>query len=305
MPESNGWSLRLNFPVISRIGRDNMVLIHAVREMQAKAEELRNGGKTVGFVPTMGYLHEGHLSLVRLAREKADTVVVSVFVNPSQFGPNEDLDSYPRDLERDVRLAASAGADIVFHPEAGDMYPAHFFTAVTVSELTRYLCGKSRPAHFQGVTTVCAKLFNIVKPHFAVFGQKDFQQSVIIQKMVRDLNFDLEIITAPIIREADGLAMSSRNKYLSDVQRKEAVVLHRSLLDAEEMIVSGERDPGVIREAISNLLTRGADCTIDYIEVVDPETFQIPGRISRDVLIALAVKFGTTRLIDNIRIKVV
>ena len=281
------------------MSRSRMKVIRTVKGMQAEAEKRRRAGQAIGFVPTMGYLHEGHLSLIRMARERADVVVVSIFVNPTQFGPDEDLARYPRDFARDERLAGEAGADIVFYPTEEEMYPDGYLTSVTVEEMTKTLCGASRPMHFRGVTTVCAKLFHAVKPHFAVFGQKDAQQAVVIRRMVRDLNFDMEIVVGPIVREADGLAMSSRNAYLSDEERQDARVLYESLRLAEAMVEKGERETAGIVEAVRNRIDAKAKTRIDYVSVVDPETLQPLDRIKDRALIALAVFVGKTRLIDN------
>lgn len=276
-----------------------MRIIHKVQEMQKEAESLRLAGKTIGLVPTMGSLHEGHLSLVKLAKKKADIVVMSVYVNPIQFGPKEDLDRYPRDIDRDASLAKAEGVDILFNPSNHEIYPEGYLTYVEVEKMTGVLCGKSRPSHFRGVTTVCAKLFQIVKPHFAVFGQKDAQQSAVIRQMVRDLNFDMEIIVAPIVREPDGLAMSSRNRYLSDDERKDALSLHESLILAEEKIREGERDTGTVIGIMQKHIKARKSTRIDYISIVDPVTLEPVPSIKGSVLAAVAVFVGGTRLIDN------
>lgn len=254
----------------------------------------------------MGYLHEGHLSLIRIAKEKSDVVITTIFVNPLQFAPNEDYDKYPRDLERDVKLAQSAGCDIIFHPSVEEMYPENFLTYVEVEKLTKVLEGEFRPTHFRGVTTVVAKLFNITKPHIAVFGQKDAQQALIIKQMVRDLNFDIEIIVAPIVREPDGLAMSSRNVYLSESERKDATVLYQSLKLAEKLIEEGERNSGVIISKMEELIKSKPTAKIDYIAIVDPNTLEKVENLSegKEYLIALAVRIGSTRLIDNTLVKI-
>jgi len=271
--------------------------------MQKEADSFRQQGKTIGFVPTMGFLHEGHLSLIRIAREKADVVVVSIFVNPTQFGPNEDLDQYPQDFKRDQKLAQDAGADIFFYPSEKEVYPDGYLTNVQVEEISKILCGKSRPIHFCGVTTVCSILFHAVKPHFAVFGQKDFQQAVIIKKMVQDLHFDFEILLGPIVREADGLAMSSRNMYLSPQEREDALSLSRSLRMAEEMIQKGERQTSIIITTIQKLIEEKRSTRIDYVQIIDPETLQPLDEIQDRAVIALAVFVGKTRLIDNVLIE--
>jgi pantoate--beta-alanine ligase len=283
-----------------------MRIISKVKEMQKVADELRKEGKIIGVVPTMGYLHEGHLSLIRLAKEKSDVVITTIFVNPLQFAPNEDYDRYPRDFERDVKIAQSAGCDIIFHPSVEEMYPQNFLTYVEVDKLTKVLEGEFRPTHFRGVTTVVAKLFNITKPHIAVFGQKDAQQALIIKQMVRDLNFDIEIIVAPIIREPDGLAMSSRNVYLSDSERKDATVLYESLKLAEKLIENGERNSKNIILKMEELIKSKPTAKIDYIAIVEPETLEKVETLSegKEYLIALAVRIGSTRLIDNTIVKI-
>ena len=276
-----------------------MKIITTVSEMQQQADDLRKQGRTIGFVPTMGYLHEGHLSLIRTARSHADTVVVSVFVNPTQFGPNEDFASYPRDIEGDEEKAEKAGADIVFYPEAEEMYGPGFSTSVQVEGLTNRLCGASRPGHFKGVTTVVSKLFLIVKPHLAVFGQKDAQQAAVIRQMVSDLNFDISIITAPIVREHDGLAMSSRNKYLSAQERKQALALHDALESARKMAEHGETKAAVLILHMQQRIEREPDARIDYIEIVDTGTLEPVSTVHIRALAAVAVYIGSTRLIDN------
>ncbi len=281
-----------------------MKIIRDVKGMQAVTELLHREGKTIGFVPTMGYFHEGHLSLLRIARERAKIVVVSIYVNPTQFSPNEDLNKYPRDFERDEALAKKEGVDILFFPDDSEMYPKGYHTYVHVNEITEVLCGASRPAHFRGVTTICAKLFNIIKPHFAVFGQKDYQQAIVIQRMVRDLNFELEIVLGPIVREKDGLAMSSRNIYLSPENRKSALALNESLRMAEQMIQKGERSADMLIAAIRKQIESKPETKIDYIGIVHPETLQTLDRIEDCAVIALAVFVDTTRLIDNVMIEI-
>ena len=272
--------------------------------MQAEAESLRRSGKTIGFVPTMGYLHEGHLSLIRIAREKADIVVLSIFVNPTQFGPGEDLDKYPRDFKKDEALANQEGVDIIFYPSNSEMYSEGYLSFVEVETIPAGLCGASRPHHFRGVTTIVAKLFNAVKPHFAVFGQKDAQQSIVIKRMVQDLNFDLEIVVAPIVREPDGLAMSSRNVYLSEPERQDALSLSQSLKMAESMIEAGEKDGQVILDMITDRIKSKTHTRIDYVEIVDGEMLKPVRELSGNILIALAVFAGETRLIDNVILEV-
>ena len=275
--------------------------ISSVREMQRVADGLRLQGKQIGVVPTMGFLHDGHLSLLKLAREKSEIVIVTIFVNPTQFGPDEDFKRYPRDLERDRRLAEAAGCDFLFVPEAGEMYSERYLTYVEVEKLSGILEGKSRPTHFRGVTTVVSKLFNITKPHIAVFGQKDAQQAVIIKRMVEDLNFDVEILLAPIVREPDGLAMSSRNTYLSAAERKDALVLREALDLAERVIRDGERAPEKITKRIEQLIASRENTHLDYVAILDSETLASASKLEKDrgVLVALAVWVGKTRLIDN------
>lgn len=271
--------------------------------MQRLAEQLRATGK-VGFVPTMGALHEGHLTLVRKARERCRWVVVSIFVNPIQFGPGEDYRRYPRNFVRDRRLLKEAGADVIFYPDVREMYPAGYSTYVDVIGLTKYLCGRSRPGHFRGVATVVTKLFNIVKPHLAVFGQKDAQQALIIKRLVRDLNFDIEILIVPTVRDADGLAMSSRNVYLSSEERSQAPVLYQALQLGAQQIKEGERDANRVKRRIRRLIRQKSNGRIDYVEIVDIERVMPLKRIKGEVLLALAVYFGRARLIDNIIVRV-
>ena len=280
-----------------------MQVITEIHRMQRTAEKARCEGRRIGFVPTMGYLHEGHLSLIRRAGQLSQLVVVSIFINPAQFGPQEDLESYPRDLPQDTQLSQEAGCDILFVPPAEAMYPPGHCTVVEVQELTEVLCGAARPGHFRGVTTVVAKLFNIVKPDVAVFGQKDAQQALVIRQMVRDLDQDLEIEIAPTVREPDGLAMSSRNAYLTPQERAQAPVLYRSLEWSGEQIASGERQAESLIRGITRMIgqTQGM---IDYIAVVDTERLQPLQRLQGEVLIALAVKFGRARLIDNLLVQV-
>ncbi len=279
-----------------------MKTIIGIAEMSATAEELRRQGKRIGFVPTMGFLHEGHLSLVRLAKRNADAVVMSIFVNPSQFAPHEDFTKYPRSPERDSKNAESCGTDVLFMPEESEMYVQPHLTSVAVDHLSSVLEGKSRPTHFRGVATVVAKLFNIVRPHCAVFGQKDAQQVAVIRQLVKDLNFPVDIIVAPIVREADGLAMSSRNVYLSPVERAESTVLYRSLRRAEEMIIAGERNSGRIRSEMVAVISASRVARIDYVSVADAESLEEAEELKpgKRTLVSLAVFFGSTRLIDNI-----
>jgi pantoate--beta-alanine ligase len=279
-----------------------MRVVKSVAQMQRLARGLR-GKARIGFVPTMGFLHAGHLELVRVARKQSDFVVVSVFVNPIQFGPKEDFGKYPRDFARDRRLLAGAGVDAVFYPRVEEMYPAGFATFVEVERLTGHLCGEARPGHFRGVTTVVAKLFNVVMPDIAVFGQKDAQQAFVIRRMVRDLAFDTRIVVVPTVREKDGLAMSSRNAYLTPEQRTQAPVLRRALLLAAKMVKRGERSPTRVKAAMWRLIDAESDGLVDYIEVTDTDELKPVSGITGEVLIALAVFFGRTRLIDNILVR--
>ena len=277
-----------------------MKVVDTITRMSTLVKMYKKEGKSISLVPTMGYLHEGHLSLVRAARKHTDIVVMSIFVNPIQFGPKEDFEKYPRNLKRDEQLATSAGADVIFHPSVQDMYPAGYSTYVNVEGLTDTLCGASRPGHFKGVTTVVAKLFEIVRPEIAYFGQKDAQQAIVIRKMVSDLNMGIEVKIMPIIREPDGLAMSSRNVYISASERKDALVLREALKKAEAMIKSGEKDPKKIIKMMQELIKNVPAAKIDYISIVDTAHLKEVKTITGEVLIALAVFIGKTRLIDNI-----
>ncbi|TCO73782.1 pantoate--beta-alanine ligase [Marinisporobacter balticus] len=281
-----------------------MFIVENIKEIREVIKKEKKDGKTIGFVPTMGYLHEGHLSLIRKAKAENDFVVVSVFVNPTQFGVGEDYETYPREIEKDSELAKSAGADRVFHPAVEEMYPATYQTDVEVKKITQKLCGSSRPGHFKGVTTVVCKLFHIVNPDRAYFGQKDAQQVTVIQQMVRDLHMDLEVIPCPIVRETDGLALSSRNTYLNEEERKAGLILSKSLFLAEDLIKNGERDAMKIKNLIRENITKEPLANIDYIEVVNANNLAQLHELQDEVLIAIAVKIGKTRLIDNIRIKV-
>ena len=276
-----------------------MKLVHTIIEVRTQVKEWRKQGLSVGFVPTMGYLHEGHKSLIERAVKENDKVVVSVFVNPMQFGPTEDLASYPRDIERDCALCQDAGAQLVFNPESSEMYAPDFCTFADMTGLTDVLCGKSRPVHFRGVCTVVSKLFNIVMPDRAYFGEKDAQQLAVIRRMVRDLNFDIEIVGCPIIREDDGLAKSSRNTYLSAEERKAALILSRSLELGKRALENGERSADKIREIITESINTEPLSRIDYIEVSDLFTLERQDTITSDILVAIAVYIGKTRLIDN------
>lgn len=259
----------------------------------------RRAGMRVGFVPTMGYLHEGHLSLVDIARKNADIIVMSIYVNPLQFGPSEDFSRYPRDPQRDFELAKNRGVHVLFIPPDDEMYPEENLTFVDVERLTEGLCGASRPGHFRGVMTVVAKLLNIVDPDVAVFGRKDAQQALAIRKMVRDLNFPCEVVIGPTVREEDGLAMSSRNRYLSSGERKEALLIHEALLKARTAVEEGERDPGKIEKLMLDTLGRSELIAVDYVELTDTEYCHSIERIEGEILIAVAAVVGTTRLIDN------
>jgi pantoate--beta-alanine ligase len=276
-----------------------MQIIHPLAEMTSWSNEVIDKSNTIALVPTMGYFHEGHLSLMRSASRLADKVVVSLFVNPMQFGAGEDLGSYPRDLERDSSMAVGENVDILFVPEASEIYPPDFNAHVRVEGITYTLCGSSRPGHFEGVTTVVAKLFNIIKPHIAVFGQKDFQQLCVIRKMVRDLDWDIEIVGHPIVREEDGLAMSSRNTYLSAEDRKKALCLYRSIIHAEERFAGGLTDTGLLKSEIHDIIMANPGVAVDYISVVDKDTLADREKIDTGCVLALAVRVGRTRLIDN------
>jgi len=281
-----------------------VTLVKTVGQMKALSREWRRDGKRIGFVPTMGYLHEGHLSLVRSSKARSDITVVSIFVNPTQFGPNEDFKKYPRDLEKDAAYLKTMGVDCLFHPGAGEVYPPGFRTFVEVPGLQDRLCGRSRPGHFRGVATVVLKLFDIVSPDFAFFGAKDAQQVLIIRRMAADLDLDVEVVTCPIVREADGLALSSRNAYLTTAERKAALVLSRGLVWAERAVAAGERDTAKLVGGIRSVIEAEPLARIDYVEAVDPETLEPVVEIRGQILLALAVFIGSTRLIDNVRLSV-
>lgn len=277
-----------------------MNMVKTIREVRETVRQWRKEGLSVGLVPTMGYLHEGHESLIKRAVAENDKVVVSVFVNPMQFGPKEDLASYPRDIEADSRLCEAAGASLIFHPEPEDMYEEGFCSFVDMTGLTNALCGLSRPVHFRGVCTVVNKLFNIVMPDRAYFGEKDAQQLAVVKRMVKDLNMDIEIVGCPIIREADGLAKSSRNTYLSHESRKQAVILSQSIFMAKKMIEDGERDAAKVKQAMVDMINTMPLADIDYVEIVDVNTMQSIDKIEGDILCAIAVNIGEeARLIDN------
>jgi pantoate--beta-alanine ligase len=270
-----------------------------ISESREIITQAKRQGRIIALVPTMGYLHRGHLTLVERAKQSGAFVVVSIFVNPIQFGPNEDYSRYPRDLERDAGLIEAAGVDLLFHPTTEEMYPQPIITHVEVSQLDSMLCGAARPGHFRGVTTVVSKLFHIVQPDLAFFGQKDYQQYLIIRRMASDLNFPIEICSVPIVREEDGLALSSRNVFLTSEQRQEALILSQSLIEAEKRIQAGEKSARGIEARIRERITNESHGVIDYVEVRDAEDLSEREEISGPVLIALAVRFGSTRLIDN------
>ena len=267
--------------------------------LRAKAEDLRRDGRRIAVVPTMGALHEGHLELLRVARARADVVILTIFVNPTQFGPTEDLSRYPRDEAGDLAKARTCGIDLAFCPDASAMYPAHAQTFVQVRELQKPMCGERRPGHFDGVATIVAKLFHITRPHLAVFGEKDFQQLAIIRRMVRDLDFGIEILGVPIVREADGLALSSRNAYLSPAERKAALCLSAGLAAAEAAYKAGERSSAALVAACRAPILGEVLARIDYVELRDAEELTDVVRIERKVVLAVAAFVGTTRLIDN------
>jgi pantoate--beta-alanine ligase len=277
-----------------------MQIIYTVQEMRAISRQLQKESQTIGFIPTMGALHAGHLSLVNAARQRSDKVVVSIFVNPTQFGPNEDFSRYPRTLERDCELLKNEKVDFLFAPSTEEMYPAGSVTYVTVEGLSGKLDGGSRPGHFRGVATVVAKLFHIVQPDVAFFGQKDAAQVAIIRHIVRDLNFPVEIVACPIVREPDGLAMSSRNVYLSAAERKSALVLLRSLQEVKNLFERGERSPSILSAAGEKVLLTGSGVQLDYFSIVDPDTLDDAQHLNRPALVAVAAFVGKTRLIDNI-----
>ena len=276
-----------------------MKIIKSVKEMSQLTTSVRKEGKAIGFVPTMGALHEGHLELVRLAQKKADFIVVSVFVNPIQFGPHEDFNAYPRDLKGDCEKLEKEKVDILFYPESSHIYPPHFQTFVSVEEVSKGLCGGLRPGHFKGVATVLLKLFNIVKPTLAVFGEKDYQQLLVIKKMVQDLNLDIEIFSHPTIREKDGLAMSSRNQRLSQEERHFALIIPRALKLAGELYDKGLREPDLIITKVKDFIDREGNINLQYLEIRDAETLRKVSKIEKKVVLALAALVGKVRLIDN------
>ncbi|AVP65742.1 MULTISPECIES: pantoate--beta-alanine ligase [Clostridium] len=276
-----------------------MNIVHTIKDVKRVIKKWEDENLSIGYVPTMGYLHEGHASLIKKAREENDRVVVSIFVNPIQFGPNEDYSTYPRDLTKDSSLCYEFGADLIFNPEASEMYPNKMYSHVNVNILTENLCGEKRPGHFQGVCTVLTKFFNIITPTRAYFGEKDAQQLAVVKKMVQDLNFPIKIIGCPIIRESDGLAKSSRNIYLSEEERKSALVLNKSLKEALNALNHGERNLNNIKKIIVNMINKEPLTKIDYVNIVDSANLQPVEEIQSSILIAIAVYIGKTRLIDN------
>ena len=276
-----------------------MEIISDKAAMAIRCDAIRREGKTIAFVPTMGYLHEGHLTLLKEGRDICDHLILSIFVNPTQFGPNEDLDAYPRDAERDQKVARKAGVDTIFMPTNEMMYGPDYQTYVTLEKLPHHLCGLSRPVHFRGVATVVTKLFNIVQPHVAIFGQKDFQQLAVIRQMVEDLDFNIKIQGVPTVREPDGLAKSSRNAYLTAEQRQNAVALYQSLQESQNMVGKGEKKAATIIDKAQQTILSVPDAEIDYIKLCDPKTLEDVETITGPTLMALAVKIGQTRLIDN------
>jgi pantoate--beta-alanine ligase len=278
-----------------------MEIVHTIEHVRKAVRQVRTEGKTIGLVPTMGSLHAGHGSLIEAAVHETDFVVVSIFVNPTQFGPGEDFDKYPRSLETDAAFCEKLGADVVFAPSADEMYPEEQLTWVEVEKLTEGLCGANRPGHFKGVTTVCAKLFNITQPDITLFGQKDAQQAAVIRRMVRDLDLPLQIHICPIVREADGLAMSSRNQYLSGEERKRALCLYEALKACREKVTDGQRDANTLIDSMKDIIVRDQG-QIDYVSIVDNETLEPLKTVTGRALVALAVHIGQTRLIDNLLI---
>lgn len=276
-----------------------MNIVHTIKDVKEIIKKWKDENLSIGYVPTMGYLHEGHASLIKKAREENDKVVVSIFVNPIQFGPKEDYSTYPRDLDKDSSLCDEFGANLIFNPEASEMYPNKIYSHVNVGTLTENLCGEKRPGHFQGVCTVLTKFFNIIVPTKAYFGEKDAQQLAVVKKMVQDLNFPIEIIGCPIIRESDGLAKSSRNAYLNIKERKSALVLNKSLKEALNALESGETKSNTIKNIIVNRLNKEPLAKIDYVSIVDSDNLHPVEEIKSSILVAIAVYIGKTRLIDN------
>jgi pantoate--beta-alanine ligase len=279
-----------------------MEVAKTILSVRALVKTARGQDKKIGLVPTMGALHVGHVSLIEAAVQQTDFVVVSIFVNPTQFCPGEDLDKYPRPFEADLEICRQQGVDVVFAPTPDEMYASESLTWVTVEKLTEPLCGRFRPGHFRGVTTVCAKLFNIVQPDVAFFGQKDGQQAIVVKRMVADLNMPLKIVVCPTVREPDGLAVSSRNKYLNESQRKDATCIYKSLQTCRQMIEAGEKDAAKVVAEMRKILARIPSAQIEYVNLVDAETLELVSRVAGPVLAAVAVKLGPARLIDNIRV---
>ena len=276
-----------------------MKVVHTISEVREEVKKWRSEGLTIGLVPTMGFLHEGHQSRIAASVKDNDRTVVSVFVNPTQFGPNEDFDAYPRDLAKDTALCESTGADLIFNPEPEEMYPEGFCSYANITGLSDALCGKSRPIHFKGVCTVCSKLFNIATPDRAYFGEKDAQQLAIIRRMVLDMNFPLEIIGCPIVREADGLAKSSRNTYLNEKERQAALILSKAIFAGKKLVEEGEKDAKKVSDMMKEMISSEPLAVIDYVDMVDFSTMKDVDRVEGTVLCAIAVKIGKTRLIDN------
>lgn len=279
-----------------------MEVVKTIERVRSLVKKVRKQDKTIGLVPTMGALHIGHISLIKTAAQRSDFVVVSIFVNPTQFGPSEDFDKYPRPFEQDSQICRDNGVDVVFAPSSEEMYGQSSLTWVDVDKLTEPLCGRSRPGHFRGVTTVCSKLFNIVLPDFAFFGQKDAQQAIVIRRMVADLNMPLEVVVCPTVREKDGLAVSSRNKYLTESERKDAPLIYEALKKGQTMIASGTKETRQILDEIKEILNRSKLIEPEYVEIVDAGTLQPAEVVESELLIAIAAKLGSTRLIDNIRV---
>ncbi|PHO07931.1 pantoate--beta-alanine ligase [Thermoanaerobacterium thermosaccharolyticum] len=277
-----------------------MIVVEKIQDVRGIIKSQKKLNKKIGLVPTMGYLHDGHLSLIKKAKENSDFVCASIFVNPIQFGPNEDYNKYPRDIERDIKLLENQGCDLVFIPSVEEMYPNERLTTISVSKITDKLCGAYRPGHFDGVCTVVAKLFNIFTPDIAVFGQKDAQQVAVIKKMVEDLNIPVKIIASPIVRDEDGLALSSRNTYLSDEERRAALILNKSLKEAEKILIGGERSPEKVINTVRNILESEPLCKVQYVSCVHPNTLEDLTAINDKALIAIACYIGNTRLIDNL-----
>lgn len=280
-----------------------MRVVENIEEMKEISRTLRADGKMISFVPTMGYLHQGHMSLMKKGREIGDALAASIFVNPAQFGKGEDLESYPRDLERDIRLCRAEEVDFLFVPKASEMYPDGYQTYLDLEYVTKNLCGASRPGHFRGVATVVTKLLNIIRPHYAIFGEKDFQQLVVIKRLITDLNMDIDIIGMPIIRETDGLAMSSRNSYLSSNERRDALNISRSLFFVKKIFDEGERTSNVIIDEVRKILENIPLIEIDYVKIVDTGSLEDIKTVNNEALLAVAVRIGNTRLIDNILLR--